>query len=747
MAPFPQMSDHPPPPPQRAELPPLFAAMALCRSYRWLITGWVVICMALATVVLFSIKPLYKAHAELVLDSRLETSVSDQSSPGSLTVTDPVPIIRSQVQLLQSPSLVGDVVNILHLNASPEFDPRRGIKAWLEETVVQWATWVMPSAEAWLRWLVHADTDPEREKTAIVENYLRRLSVVNDGRSFTASVSFWASDPYLAVKIANAHAQRYIDTGRSMNQEEDEREVLLLGKQLERLRDDLVSKERALRDFKTRSGLVPAQGASITARQAAEMAEQLSRARADLALREAKIAEARSAIRARPDVQSDVLGSLLIQRLREQESDASKQLAALRSRYEPGSPVLQQAQARLADVQQKIAQETARINASMDTDVGTMKQRVALLTSELGRLTSILIDQEKAEGVLAGMERDISAIQTVYRDLLSRQQQIQARLGVDRSSTRLASPALVPKRPSYPNIPMFLFLSFALAAGSGVGMAFLAKVRRGSIGSIQDLDALGSTVRLQPIPLVSRRERHGRSLPDYMLETPMGEFADAIRSLRGDIMYFTQSDRSRVLAITSALPGEGKTTIALTIARSLASLGLRVLLIDCDLRRSQAARMLGGASNAKGGTIAALQSWVPLEEISVKDPRSSVELLIVEQRVGAPQDLLGSARLKQLLDSARIRYDFIILDTPPEGAVSDVHLIAPYVDAMILLVRWKLTPMTAVTGAITAFEKRGIELGGIVLNAVDMAEFARASGQYGTYRPARAYHLNSQIRG
>src|SRR5580704_5636613 len=113
--------DHPSLSPYRAEPSTLSAVVALCRSYRWLITGWIAICMALAIAAIYSIKPQYLARAELVLDARLQNSASNQGAPGVLTVTDPTPIIRSEVQLLQSPSLASDVVSALKLNTSPEF--------------------------------------------------------------------------------------------------------------------------------------------------------------------------------------------------------------------------------------------------------------------------------------------------------------------------------------------------------------------------------------------------------------------------------------------------------------------------------------------------------------------------------------------------------------------------------------------------------------------------------------------------
>jgi capsular exopolysaccharide synthesis family protein len=687
--------------------------------------------MGLSTVVVFNFEPRYSATAELVLDTRVQRLAAFEVLSGPLgTLQDAVPIIRSEAQRLRSPALAAEVVDTLQLNQTAEFSQRPGVLQSLSDQI----TSIFPSSAAWLAALPMHQPGPELQKTALIDAYLKHLTVVNDGRSFTMLVKFWASDPYLAAKIANVHVQRYVDAQHALKAAAATRALALLNNQVQRLRADLVSKERDVRTFKEVSGLLQAQGSTLLAQQISRSNDELSKARAELAQREARMTEALHAL-AQKESQSDVLQSRLIQELRLQQAEASRVLAGLNSQYDAHSPVQRLAQAKLADIQQQIASETTRIVNSMRSDVAVAQQRVDNLSRTLTGLEAKLIAEDKAEGQISEMERDIDAERGVYRDVMGRQQQIEAEAGAETSDARLVSAALPPSNPEFPNKKLLLSLSLVLSIVSGCGLAYFIDRKNAAIGRLQDLDNLGSVALLPFIPLVTRRERGGSTLPDYMVDKPSGEFADAVRSLRGDIMHLASPGGARVLAITSALPGEGKTTMSLTLARSLAALDLRVLVIDCDLRRSQMKSMLGG-----GGLIAALQGHGSLDELMSQDPRSSVKLLAAERHVVAPQDLLGGASLGQILATARKRFDFVILDTPPEGAVSDVLLVAPHVDATILLVRWKATPVRAVTRSMMAFEARGVEVSGIVLNGVDIAELARSSGQYNLYSSTRKYH-------
>ncbi len=730
-------ADHWPTPFAEPEGSALAWLWALCRSHRGLIALVTVAFMIPMTAVVYSLQPRYTSTAEVALDTRqLHLDNFEVISGPLITAQDPTPVIRSEAQRLKSMELAGEVVNSLKLGQTKEFNPPPDTLASLKK----WAFNLLPpSVSAWLTESgpQQAD-DPQRDRTALIESYLDHLTVANDGRSYTMDVTFWAHDPYLAAKVANAHVRRYVEEQHALKSTAEQRALELLGNQVQRLQADLVVKERQVRQFREQHGLLLAQGSTVVAHEIARVSDELSRAMADLAQQKSRMAEAEASLASGRASQSGVLQSHAIEELRRQEADASRQLAAMRSRYDARSPALYQASASLADVQRNIAAETLRIIQSMRSDASIAQERVRSLSQQLSGLQGQQVTEDKAEGQLTDMERDLAAERDVYRSILGRQQQIEAQAGAETSDARVVSQALVPKGPIFPRKSLLLPLCLAFSTISAVGVAAFVDRRRGTIGTLEDLSNIGPIACLQFVPMVKSRERRGRSIPDYMLDAPASELADAIRSLRGDVMHMLGSaEGSRVLAITSPLPGEGKTTVSVMLARSVAALGLRVLLIDCDLRKSQVAKLIG---TGEGGLIASLQGETSLEGMTVRDPRSTVEVLTVERQVVAPQDLLGSASMKRLLEMARRRYDFVIVDTPPEGAVSDVLLIAPYVDLTLLLVRWKSTPLKAVTNAMATFETRGFSLGGLVLNAVDLEEYARISGQARLYRPIRAYH-------
>ena len=199
----------------------------------------------------------------------------------------------------------------------------------------------------------------------------------------------------------------------------------------------------------------------------------------------------------------------------------------------------------------------------------------------------------------------------------------------------------------------------------------------------------------------------------------------------------------KVIALTSALPREGKSSVALALARSMAASGLHVLLVDCDLRRASLDRMAGVRPDGHG-IVSLLQGRCRLEDATVFDGRSSLSMLLVEGQTNAPQDLLTGPAFRNMLAEARNAYDFVILDTPPQGAVSDPLVIAERADATIILVRWKSTPMNVLRWTLQAFYKRGLRPDGIFLNGVDFRHVTKQDVDFRTaYRSTRTYYLQS----
>lgn len=711
--------------------------IGVCRRHLLLIAVWVAIVAAITVAIVYSLQPRYRAEATLIIDTRVQQITNLKSAVSTpFTTQDIAPVMRNEVQILSSPELAAQVIDKLHLADRPSF---KNLPA-------------QPSAvSTFLRGLCvsivgegcakkqSAPATVTQLHDELVNKYMNRLSVFNDGRSFTLVVSFQDPDPKLAAAIVQTHVDLYLTDQRSMKQRTSIAGVRWIDEQLKRLGATLTSKQQELQAVREKSGLIYSKGATVLAQQVTDINAQLIQARADLAQRQARLPGSTGARVGGATVQSEVLNSPLIQTLRGQESQARQSLDEMRQSRGAGFPGIRAAQARVDQVSRRIASETARIVAANSGDASVATKRVQELEQALAGLQSRLISQDQASAKVAEMERDVTGTRAVYQDLLERQQELEAQAGTEQADARLVSPATEPLVPFFPNKTIMLSLGLLLGTVSAVGAAYVVDKPERGIQLPSALQPLFGLRALTPLPQVQQRRRR-RGLPDYVLDQPKSEFAEAIRSLRGDIASLQTEHEVKVLAITSALPQEGKTSVATSLARSMTASGLHVLLIDCDLRRSAVGAALNVRCGARG-IVSVLKHECSLADAVVRDPRSTLELLMVEKSVLSPQDLLAGSAFKAMLDEARAAYDFVIVDTPPQGAVSDVLVIADAVDATLMTVRWNATPPTVVRWTLEAFNTRGLSLQGIFLNGVDYKSLTKKDPDVRTaYRSTRSYY-------
>lgn len=709
--------------------------VAVCRRHLVLLLAWIVCVTVLAGLVIFDLQPRFRAEAMLMIDTRVQ-QVSNLKSAVStpFTTADTAPVMRSEVQILNSPELAGKVIDRLNLSAAPSFQDHPGYFGLLRSELRAFCIRVIGSACEPRA----VSADAARSRNELISKYLGRLSVFNDGRSFTLSVAFQDTDPKLAAAIVNAHVELYLADQRAFKRRTSVSGVAWIEQQLSRLGVTLASKQQELLALREKSGLIYAKGTTIVAQQVTDINAQLIQARADLAQRQARLSGGGNSRNAA--AQSDVLGSPLIQVLRGQEAQARQVLEDVSQRYGPDFPAVLQAQARVAEVQRRLADETARIVTSNDGDVGVANKRVAELERALAALQGKLVSQDQAAARLVEMERDIAGARVVYQGLLERQQELQVQAGTEEADARVVSIATEPLLPFFPNKSMLLSLALLCATVSGLGLVFLVHKPDRGIQLPAQLEQLVSLHALSPIPRASvRRRRH--SLPDHLLDQPKSEFAEAIRALRGDILSLPSRESAKVLAVTSALPQEGKTSVAASLARSMVLSGLHVLLVDCDLRRPRVGPALDVRPGSKG-LVGVLKGVCTLAEAVVSDSRTSLDLLLVEQSASMPQDLLGSPGFVAMLARARDTYDFVVLDTPPEGAVSDARIVGRQADMILVAVRWNATPPAVVRWTLDAFERHGLPLAGVFLNQVDYPSVIRKDADARTaYKSTRSYYL------
>ena len=287
-----------------------------------------------------------------------------------------------------------------------------------------------------------------------------------------------------------------------------------------------------------------------------------------------------------------------------------------------------------------------------------------------------------------------------------------------------------------------LAVAIVLASGAALATGLAAEMLDSSLSTALDVEHMLGVSSLGVIPALGStlraKDRGARGAPaNFVVDKPLSAFAEAFRSLRTAIVYGAPGREVRVVAMTSALPGEGKTTSALCLARTVAGGGGKVVVVDCDVRHPSLAAQTG-----KIGLMEVLDGRAPLEQALRKDERTSAMLLPLSDARYAPNDLFASEAMDRLLSDLRARFDLVILDTAPVLPVAETRILAKKADATVLLVRWRKTPSAAVKAALKMLDQAGVQVEGVALTQVNLREQSRTGyGDASFFYPAfRSYY-------
>jgi capsular exopolysaccharide synthesis family protein len=260
--------------------------------------------------------------------------------------------------------------------------------------------------------------------------------------------------------------------------------------------------------------------------------------------------------------------------------------------------------------------------------------------------------------------------------------------------------------------------------------------------SADEINAALGARALALVPDLSRRETQGSGAEDYILTKPHSAYAEAVQRIRTSLFLADSERPPKTILVTSSVPLEGKSTIAASLARQSAASGLKVILIDADLRRPRLHEVMGFPN--ENGLSEVLTGRANPEVAIKRDEKSGLDFLPAGVGVASPPDLFRSSTMRILLEETAAYYDLVIIDTPPIAAVSDSFTLSSLVDKALYVIRWEQTPRNVALAGIRQLAEAGADIAGIVLSRVDLKRHARYnyadSGYYrGNYQK---YYIN-----
>ena len=625
----------------------------------------------------------YSATALVMINPRQERVLDNESVVSALPRDSST--IDSEIELLRSPALLnelGQALGMLRRN-----DPNA------------------PTAEEISRSLAGA------------------ISVRRRGLTWVIEITATSTDPQRAQLIANTYADVYIASQVNARVDTAARANSWLSRRLAELREDVQAKESAAETFRVESGLMAAQGTTLAESQIGNVQNQMLQAQADLAEREARYRQLQEMRNSGAPLESigNALSSGTISGLRDREAEIARRQSDLESRYLETHPAIQAVRAERRDIEAQIQREIQRISVNLGNEVTVARARLATLQESLRNAAGDLSDNSGASVRLRELEREAAASRQVYESYLQRYQEIADQDQLNISDARLMAYASLPRAPSSPRLRIAIALAVAIGLMLGFGAGVIAEILDQSVKNADELEAKVGYPAIASIPTISKRMMRQMPAADrhpsgYLVGRPMSAFTEALRVLRTVIVYSKLDFSVKVVAITSALPDEGKTTISVCLARVAAMSGQRVCVVDCDLRKQSINDVIDIESDV--GILQVLAGEAPWRAAIVRDPNSDAHILPVATSGFTPRDVFGSEAMERLVSELRAHYDLVILDCAPILAVAETRVLVKHADSVVIVARAGRSHVGAVRTAVQQTESAGGKVLGVALNCV-----------------------------
>lgn len=686
------------------------------------IAAFVGIALLIGVIVVLKQTPRYTATALVLLEPQKQTIPgTEQSGPD---VNDAM--VENQVAVIRSTAFLKHVVERTHLVSDPEF----GSTAPQESKDVQVPS---PAGEA---------IPPNvMASVAALQN---AMTVERTGLGTIFSVSMTSVDPTRAATLANAVASGYVVEKLDARFDAAKSASAWLSDRLVDLRKQLRQSEEAVAQFRSDHGMVQS-GSNITLnqQQLSDLNVKLVEARNDLAQKKARVDLLRSIKEKGGNIQSlpNLPDSAALQALRAQDAAASQKEADLAARYNERHPLVVNIRAERRDIQRAIATEMQRMGANVQNEYELAKSKVDALEQSLREATGQTGAEDKTAITLRELERTAAVNKSLFENFLQKAKITQEQSTFDARDARVITPAEQPGAPSSPKRLREIATAFIIGLLLGVGGAWAKeKLMTGFLTPRQVEEILGLPLLASVASMAkSDLKVNGKptKLPTLPAAMPLSRFSEAMRMLRSGILMTDVDDPPKVIQVTSAVPSEGKTTIALSMAVSAATSGLRVLFIDADLRHPSASHFL--EMQKLPGLVDMLSGSIEMRDAVKYNHSLRLWALSAGGKTQNPADILASERMKAFISVCKQSFDVVVIDTAPIGPVIDPIVVSNLVDKVVFVVRWASTSRDLVQQSVQRFHGHR-KVAGIIFNQVN-EQLARKYGRH-----ANAYYGSGEYQ-
>jgi len=671
---------------------------------RWMIALCVTVAVAIGGYYAYRIAvPLYPAQVTVALSAQQQQVIGDIESVITGGGTD-VTAINTEFEVIRSRSLVGDLVDTLGLVNDPEFNG---------------ALRPPSPRQALMNRIMGREPGPppheEVTRRRVIDALVGRISVSSIRQSLAFNISIQTTDPGKSTEIVNTLAELYVSDQVRQKLESTASAIEFLSRRTSELQANVEALEQQLAETTEQSNVITADLLQARNLQLSDLRERIGGLERQIAIDETMLELLR------PDQDRDALLSGLA------AVDDARSRAILRQ-FQDNGMTDEALQAQIAELNADLAQGIDR----NETQLATLTASAEDLATRIRAQSGTLIDLQQ-------LEREVQAARLLYETFLTRLQEASVQQGLETADARILSEA-VPRGAASPQKSRILLLSAILGAVLGAGIVLLREWKFAGFRTSDDLRRETDKRVFGSIPMVADNNR--REVLRHMRDNPSSVFGEAIRNLRTSILMASIDQEPKVILVTSAIPGEGKTTLAIALARYLSLMeGKRTLLLEADIRRKALKAYVD--EEPEVSLVDLLLGKYDTSSFNLFSEELGIEVISGSESGGTnAADLFASKRFREFVEIIKTEYDYIVIDTPPVLAVPDARVLAGFADSIVFAVQWSSTTKTQVRQGLEMLDSVGATVNGLVMTQVDQRKMKTYGygGQYGYDGYATGYY-------
>jgi polysaccharide biosynthesis transport protein len=680
----------------------------------------------------FTATPIYNARVQILIEKEASNVVTFKEAVEQNQVADDY--YQTQYKILQSRLLARRTLDSLQLWHNPQFDSTEIGSKGARGTIAA----IFSSSKDTGKIAEPPGPEETKAQSRAIDQFLKDLVVSPIRNSRLVDVSFESPDAQLAARAANGLAKAYIEQNMEFKYLSSKEASDWLAKQLGEQRRQVESSEQALQKYRESSNDAVSleDRQNIVVQRLADLNQAVTRAKMERIEKESTYNQIRATQndRAALDTFPAILANSFIQQQKSELAELQRQQAQLGEKLGPNHPDMVKVASAIRTAEAKIQGEVGKVIQAMQNDYQRSVINERSLTQALEQQKREALELNRKGSEYGVLSRDATSNRQIFESLMQRTKETAISGELRTSNIRVVDAAETPRRPTSPNTRNNLLIGLVTGTILGVGLAFFFEYLDNRIKSPEELTRHLKMPFLGMIPALFD---HVASAPLINTAVPPN-FSECFRTLRTSVLFSTAEDGLRSLVVTSTGPGEGKTLVATNLAVGLAQAGMRVLLIDADMRRPRVHIVFDksrqpGLSNVLVGTA-------KFSETVHATTVPGLWMVPAGAYPPNPSELLSSKRFADLVASLGAHFDWAIIDTPPVMAVTDSSIVAHLTTGVVFVVGAEMTSRYAAQRAVEQLGRGHAKFLGAVLNRVDLQHNAYYYAEYYRREYSDYYH-------